>query len=103
MKRYVLTPSANKDINDIWDYIAGDNIEAADRVLNALQSAIIKLAKNPHIGHQREELADNRHRFFLVFSYLIVYRHEAEPLQILRVLHAARDLQSILGWSLDEP
>jgi toxin ParE1/3/4 len=55
------------------------------------------LAKNPGIGHTREELADRRHRFFLVYSYLIVYRFETQPLQVIRVLHAARDVQSILG------
>ena len=103
MKRYVLTPSARRDVNDIWDYIASDNIEAADRVLDALESAMIKLAKSPGIGHWREELADKRHRFFLVYSYLIVYRHETKPLQIVRVLHAARDVQGILGLSPDEP
>jgi plasmid stabilization system protein ParE len=103
MKRYVLTPSAKKDVNDIWDYIAADNIEAADRVLDALESAMVRLAKNPSIGHWRDELADKRHRFWLVYSYLIVYRHEAKPLQIVRVLHAARDVQSILGLSPDEP
>jgi hypothetical protein len=26
MKRYVLTPSAKRDVNDIWNYIAYDNI-----------------------------------------------------------------------------
>jgi plasmid stabilization system protein ParE len=36
MKRFVLTPRAKQDVNDIWDYIADDNIEAADRVLDAL-------------------------------------------------------------------
>jgi plasmid stabilization system protein ParE len=102
MKRYVLTPSAKRDINDIWDYIAADSIEAADRVLDALESAMIKLAKSPGIGHWREELADKRHRLFLVYSYLIVYRYETKPLQIVRVLHAARDVQSILAWSPDE-
>ena len=55
-----------------------------------------KLAKAPGIGHMREELADRRHRFFLVYSYLIVYRYETKPLQVIRVLHAARDVQSIL-------
>ena len=50
----------------------------------------------------REELTDKRHRFFLVYSYLIVYRHEAKRLQIVRVLHAARDVQSILDLSPDE-
>jgi len=103
MKRYVLTPSATKDLNDIWDYIANDSVEAADRVLSSLRSAMIKLAKSPGIGHWRKELADKRHRFLLVYSYLIVYRHEAKPLQIVRVLHAARDVQSILGLSPDEP
>ena len=47
MKRFILTPRARQDINDIWDYIANDNIEAADRVLDALDNAMIKLAKNP--------------------------------------------------------
>lgn len=103
MKRYVLTPSAKRDVNDIWDYIANDNIKAADRVVDALESAMVKLAKNPGVGHWREELADQRHRFLLVYSYLIVYRHEAKPLQIVRVLHAARDVQSVLGLLPDKP
>lgn len=72
MKRYILTPIAQKDVNDIWDYIASHNIEAADRVIDALESAMVKLTKNPGIGHWREELADKRHRFWLVYSYLIV-------------------------------
>jgi antitoxin ParD1/3/4/toxin ParE1/3/4 len=64
---------------------------------------MIKLAKNPGIGHWREELTAKRHRFFLVYSYLIVYRHETKPLQIIRVLHAARDVQSILGLAPGQP
>jgi antitoxin ParD1/3/4/toxin ParE1/3/4 len=97
VKRYILTPRAKRDINEIWEYIASDNIEAADRVLDALESAMVKLAKSPGIGHWREELADKRHRFWLVYSYLIAYRHETKPVQIVRVLHASRDVQSILG------
>jgi plasmid stabilization system protein ParE len=37
MKPFILTPSAERDISDIWDYIADDSIEAADRVLEALE------------------------------------------------------------------
>jgi plasmid stabilization system protein ParE len=83
-------------------YIADDDIEAADRVLDALDNAMVRLAKNPGIGHWREELTDKRHRFLLVYSYLIVYRHETKPAQIIRVLHASRDVQSIFGPSPDE-
>lgn len=60
-----------------------------------------KLGENPGIGQWREELTDKGHRFFLVYSYLIVYRHETKPMQIIRVLHAARDVQSILGLTPD--
>jgi antitoxin ParD1/3/4/toxin ParE1/3/4 len=103
MKSFVLTPRAEQDISDIWDYIADDNIEATDRVLSGFEKAMAKLVKNPGIGHWREELTDKRHRFLIVYSYLIVYRHETKPLQIIRVLHAARDVQSILGLATDEP
>lgn len=102
MKPYILTPSANRDINEIWDYIAEDSIFIADQVLNALEAALAKLAKNPGLGHWREELADNKHRFWLVHSYLIVYLHSPNPITILRILHAARDIQSILGTSPNE-
>jgi len=58
---------------------------------------MMKLAQNPGMGHWREELTDKRHRFLMVYSYLIVYRYETTPLQIVRVLHAARDIQSLLS------
>ena len=41
MRRFVLTPRARQDLNDIWDYIAEDNIEAANRVLDALETAMV--------------------------------------------------------------
>ena len=58
MKRFILTPRAKKDVNAIWDYIAGDSIASANRVLGALDRSMARLAKNPRIGHWREELAD---------------------------------------------
>jgi plasmid stabilization system protein ParE len=79
MKRLVLTPRAKQDLNDIWDFIADDDIGAADRVLDALETTMVKLAKNPGIGHWREELTDKRHRFYLVYSYLIIYRQGPKP------------------------
>jgi plasmid stabilization system protein ParE len=96
MKKFVLTPLAVRDLNEIWDYLAEDNDATAGRMLSALEKAMDELAKRPGIGHLREDLADRRHRFFLVYSYLIVYRAETDPLQVIRVLHAARDIQTLL-------
>ncbi len=98
MKAFVLTPRAEQDLAGIWDYIAADSLEAADRVLIALEGTMYKLSKSPRLGHWHEELADKRHRFFLVYSYLIVYRPDTKPLEVIRVLHAARDIQSILRF-----
>ena len=102
MNPYVLTPRAEQDLSGIWDYIAEDSIDAADRVLLAIENAVQRLANRPGIGHLREDLADQRHRFWLVYSYLIVYRIGTQPLQVIRVLHAARDVQSILGIVAEE-
>jgi plasmid stabilization system protein ParE len=102
MTAFVLTPAAAQDLEAIWEFVAQDNSAAADRVLKALENAMRKLARNPGMGHRREDLADRCHRFLLVYSYLVVYRVETEPLQVLRVLHAARDVQALLGFTLGE-
>ena len=48
MKPYVLTPRTKQYTGDIQDYIASDNIEAADRVFHALENAVLKLGNWPH-------------------------------------------------------
>ncbi len=103
MKPFVLTPLAEQDLNEIWEYVAHDSIEAADRVLRGLERAMRKLAKTPGLGHLREDLADPRHRFLLVYSYLVVYRPKTKPLEVIRVLHAARDVRTLLGLGAGEP
>jgi toxin ParE1/3/4 len=99
---FVLTPLARQDLEEIWDYLAGDNPKAAERVLTRMEAAIRKLARSPGMGHLREDLADRRHRFFLVYSYLLVYRAGAGPLEIIRVLHASRDIREVLDLTLEE-
>jgi plasmid stabilization system protein ParE len=94
---FVLTPRAEQDLDEIWEYIAADKIDAADRVLDKIAETFEHLAQTPGIGQYREDLADQRHRFHLVHSYLIVYRWETKPLQIIRILHVARDVQAILN------
>jgi toxin ParE1/3/4 len=96
MKSFVLTPAAIRDLHSIQSFIAGESPQAARKVLTALRAAIRKLARQPGIGHRREDLADPRYRFFLVYSYFIVYAAESKPLRVIRILHAARDLQTML-------
>lgn len=96
MTRFVLTPLAKEDLDEIYEYIRKDNPDAALRVLNSLRNAMRKLAEMPEMGHFRRDLSDEPFRFWSVYSYLIIYAPESRPLQVVRVLHGARDIRSIL-------
>jgi len=102
MMPFVLTRLARQDLEEIWDYLTSENRNAAERVLNKIEAAIAKLAQTPGLGHFREDLADRRHRFFLVYSYLIVYRPGTQPLEIIRILHTSRDVRDLLGFGTRE-
>jgi plasmid stabilization system protein ParE len=52
---YALHPEALTDIDEIWEYIAADNIEAADRVVAEIFAAGHTLATSPHMGHRRPD------------------------------------------------
>jgi antitoxin ParD1/3/4/toxin ParE1/3/4 len=72
---FVLTPEAQADALAIWEYTADDESErTADRVLAQIYDGCGKLSLMPGVGHYREDLLDTRHRFWSVWSYLIVYR-----------------------------
>ncbi len=50
----------------------------------------------PGMGHRRSDLGDDSLRIWPVFSYLIVYRPETNPLEIVRVVSGYRDLAPLL-------
>jgi plasmid stabilization system protein ParE len=97
MSRYIISAEAATDIEDIWSYIASDNEDAADRLLHNLWDAMDKLVDFPGKGHVRLDLASDDVRFWPVSSYLIVYRARTPHLQIIAVLHGARDIPLILA------
>lgn len=91
MSQYRVSDAARSDLDEIWFYIAQDNINAADRFLRAIVSRFPKLAAMPQIGRAREELSP-RLRSFPVGHYVIFYRPMDNGVEIARVLHGARDL-----------
>ena len=94
---YLLTPAARDDIGEIWLYIAADNPDAADSLEADLFAAFELLADRPEIGHRRPDLTDKPTRFFTVRrNYLVVYAPDTRPLEIIRVLHGARDTGLLL-------
>ena len=97
MARFVLTRAARADVAEIAAYIHNHGSpEAAKRVGEELRRAMQKLAEIPGMGHLRNDLADESLRVWSVYSYLILYRPESTPLQVIRVLHGARDVETII-------
>jgi toxin ParE1/3/4 len=92
MKNHVLTPEAQTNLLDIIDFIAAENPSAADRVLIEFEQTFESLGNNPGTGHYRDDLLNRKHRFHSVYSYLIVYRWQETPIQIIAIVHGARDL-----------
>lgn len=98
MKRgFSLTPAARLDLIEISEYLRQKSPSIATRVLAELRSAMRQLAVRPAIGHLREDLANEKVRFWPVYSYLIIYRAQTQPLQVIRVLHGSRDIRKLLG------
>jgi toxin ParE1/3/4 len=68
----------------------------ADHVEAVIRDKIVFLAGSPGAGHWRKNLTDQTVKFFPVYSYLIVYRPDTQPLQVVSILHGRRDLEQIL-------
>src|SRR6266852_1737174 len=95
--RYVLAPEAAFDLVQIWRYIKKQSsVEIAYHVESVIRDRIAFLAANPGAGHWRKNLTDEAVKFFPVYSYLIVYRPEVTPLQIVSILHGRRDVAELL-------
>jgi len=93
---YDLSEDAREDLRNIWEFIAEDSLDAADRVIAELFEAFEGLVKMPGKGHQRQDLTDKPVLFWPVRSYLIIYRPDKDPLEVIGVMHGARDIPSII-------
>ncbi len=94
MSQLRISPRASSDLIEIWSYIADDSVANADAFIDKLYQAIQVLARQPGSGRHREELAPGI-QSFPFGRYIIFYRVVAGAVEIVRVLHGARDIENI--------
>ncbi len=94
MSQLRISPRASSDLIEIWGYIADDSVANADAFIDKLYQAIQVLARQPGSGRHREELAPGI-QSFPFGRYIIFYRVVAGAVEIVRVLHGARDIENI--------
>jgi len=93
-------PTINKrtqakiDLAEIWDYIADDSEDRADSFIDSIDRKFRILADQPNIGRMRDELVEGL-RSFPIGRYIIFYRPLPDGIEVIRVLHGARDLDAI--------
>lgn len=104
MSGYLLTLAADADLEEIWQFVRENSgVARADGLEDELHTAMHRLGDAPGIGHLRADLADESLRFWPVHRFLIVYRPDTRPIQIVRILHGARDVQALLYSNPNTP
>lgn len=96
MSHIIETPEAKQDLLDTWEYIADDSVRAADRWLEEIVKHFESLAESPRIGRERPELGEDL-RSYPVGNYVIFYKPLENGVEIIRVVHGARDLRRVFG------
>ena len=89
-----LSPQVRRDLREIDDYISHDNPDAAARVILNIREKCQVLSQQPGIGRIRSELLPNL-RSFPVDSYVIFYFPMGDGIEVIRILHGARDIQRL--------
>ncbi len=89
------TAKTRQDYLDIFLYIGEHNVDAAERTLQAFDDAILLIADMPKCGPARPEIGLGV-RSLSVGQYLILYRVGEKAIDILRVVHGARNLRSLI-------
>ena len=90
MTGYDFHPEAEIDLDEVWEYIAADNLSAADRVIADIHQALEAVVLFPHQGHHRTDLTTRPMRFIRVRDYLIAYAPDENPLWVIAVMHGHR-------------
>lgn len=91
MARAVVCSEAREDMAEIWSHIAADNEGAADREIASFHERSTTLAENPMAGRSRAELLPS----LPAGSYTIFYYSQEDGVEIVRVIHGARDITTL--------
>jgi len=93
MPTIIVRPLARFDISGIWEYIAEDSETQADAFVDRLSSKFNLLAGRPELGRMRVDLMAQL-RSFPFERYVIFYRTISNGVEVIRVLHGARDVEA---------
>lgn len=105
----ILLPPAKADLREIFLYLGSHSEQRAQKFLLAAETTFEQLIEMPFLGAPRQFLHPRLHSLRQwpiqgFKNYLIIYRPfaSANGLEVLRVLHASRDITAHLEADLDD-
>lgn len=90
MSEVIHSPRSRLDLLEIAGEIARDNPEAADRLLLRIEDRLRLLADNPMMGEARPDIQESL-RSVSVGNYVIYFAPRNNGIELVRVIHGARD------------
>lgn len=89
---------AEEDLAEIMTYIAAESITAAEALINRIEKNLQSLQKHPFLGRIPDdvELLNLGYRYLVVDDYLVFYIVDDRTVIVHRIIHGARDYQSLL-------
>ena len=91
MNRFKISWQADRDLEDIWVYLAQNDPLAADLLLAKVFDKFPMLAQFPEMGRSRRELSEEL-RSFPIKPYIIFYKRIENYIEVVRILHQSRDI-----------
>jgi len=99
--KVIIDPQAKLDLKEILIFVAvNDNIQSANKLLDALEETCFKLEKTPERGHIPSELRSTGIKSYLEIHYKpyrIIYKIEKNLIYIHCVIDGRRNIQEILS------
>ena len=93
---YDVSSEAQEDLFEIWRRIALDSVELADRIEAEFHQLFDSLSRMPRQGHSRRDLTKRPVLFISLYSFVIVYEPDLNPIRIMAVVRGKRDVKRIL-------
>jgi toxin ParE1/3/4 len=95
--RLVWSPASEIDLLQIWSYLEQEASEnKGGEQVDQIRLASKRILEWPNSGRARDELVLGM-RSIVVRPYVIFYRAAANEVQIVRVLHGRRDIETIFA------
>ena len=93
-----LLPVAEEDLDEIVAYVALDNLQAASKLADRIETRLGSLSSFPRLGRipRDSDLRDAGYRYLIIGDYLAFFTVEKHTVIVHRILHGTRDYRELL-------